>query len=119
MFFFHLRDPASFVALVFLIVAVQAVVWLIGRHSLDLEWWRSLPLTVVLWFASSFIVHGGFSLDAMAGAHAASALLIWILAGYLYEPEFRQRLLLALLLPLLAYLALPLGLLVRKGVFGY
>jgi len=117
--FYTIRDPAAYVALVFLIISVQGVVWLIGRHSIDLNWWRSLPFSIVLYFASSLMTHAGFPLESLVAGYAASALLIWIFAGFLYEPELRQRILMALLLPLLAFVAVPLGLLARRAVFGY
>lgn len=98
------RSPSTAIYLLMMLVCVQLVVWLVGRDSLDTEWWRSATLAAVSIVITSFVAIFGFYEGILGYCAAAGllALLVWILSGLLYEPEMRQRIIISLSVPALA-----------------
>lgn len=112
------RDPAAYFAVLFLALAFQGVVWLIGRNSLELDWWRTMPFALLLSFAAPVAGLMGFTAAAVAGCLLVSALVVWELARLLYEPQRSQRLAMAAVFPVLGMAAMPVGQLLRQAIFG-
>lgn len=110
------RDPTAYIHLMLLWTSCQLLVWMVGRDSLETDWWRSLALAAVGTLVPAFAVllavsHGTLGLVAAA---VVMGLLIWGISGFLYEPEFRQRLLMAIIVPILAILSYPLAVFLRN-----
>lgn len=114
-----MRDPAAYIALLFLLISIQTFVWIIGRHSLELDWWRTAPIAFVLLYALPVTMALSDFFPAIIVCFAISAVLVWALAEFFYEPDLRQRIAMATVLPVLGMIALPLGVFVRRNIFGY
>lgn len=116
-----MRDPAAYLALVFLFLTIQGFVWIIGRNSLEHDWWRTAPFAVVLLYALPVVaaLAKGSMTTAILVSFAISAILVWTMAGFFYEPDRRQRIAMTLVLPLFGMAAMPLGLALRRVIFDY
>ncbi len=114
-----MRDPAVYFGLVFLVLSIQGLVWGLGRHSLELDWWRTLPFAFLLLFALPIAAALGLRPLTVGLCYAISTMLVWSLAGFFYEPERWQRLVMSAVLPVLGMVALPLGIWLRKTIFGW
>jgi len=114
-----MRDPATYIALLFLVISIQTFVWIIGRYSLELDWWRTAPIAFVLLYALPVTMALGDPIPAVIVCFAISAILVWALAGFFYEPDLRQRIAMATVLPIFGMVALPLGLFLRRVIFEY
>lgn len=114
-----MRDPAAYIGLLFLFVSVQTFVWIIGRDSLEHDWWRTTPFAFVLLYALPVITATGVTISAIIVCFLISAILVWIMAGFFYETDLRQRIAMATVLPLFGMVALPLGFFLRRAIFKY
>ena len=110
------RDPTAIFYFLLLWLGCQFIIWLVGRDSLDNEWWRSGALaglaTIVPTVVYILVVNEGIA--GLVGAAVALALLTWIVSGLLYEPELRQRILISVLVPALAAGVFPLAVFLRN-----
>jgi hypothetical protein len=114
-----MRDPAVILALVFLFLAIQTFVWIIGRYSLELDLWRTAPFAFVLLYAMPVLTATGVTLTSIILSFAIPALIVWAMAGFFYEPDLRQRIAMSTVLPVLGMIALPLGFYLRRVIFSY
>ncbi|MEQ1843015.1 MAG: hypothetical protein ABL994_21645, partial [Verrucomicrobiales bacterium] len=79
------------------------------------DWWRTPPFAIVLLVTMAM----GVTLPAVIVCFAISAILVWAMAGYFYEPDLRQRIAMATVLPIFGMVAFPLGLFLRRVIFKY
>lgn len=114
-----MRDPAVILALVFLFLAIQTFVWIIGRYSLELDLWRTVPFAFVLLYAMPVLTATGVTLTSIILSFVIPALIVWAMAGFFYEPDLRQRIAMTTVLPVLGMAALPLGFYLRRVIFSY
>lgn len=118
-FYFASRDPAIYIALLIAIVAIQALLWGIARFAVDMEWWKAAVLGITVLALGGMIlpiVDG--SVKNLIGIYSLCALAVWILAGFLYEPELWQRLVLTFVTPLLGAGAWLAGVALRNMILG-
>lgn len=114
-----MKDPAVYFALVFLVLSIQGLVWGIGRHSLELDWWRTLPFAFLLLYALPIAAATGLTPLAVVLCYVISAMLVWTLSGFFYETDRWQRCVMAAVFPVLGMAALPLGVWLRQAAFGW
>ena len=110
------RDPTAIFYFILLWLGCQLIVWLVGRDSLDNEWWRSGALAGLATITPTvvFILVVNEGATGLVGAAVVLALLTWIVSGLLYEPELRQRILITVLVPALAAGVFPLAVFLRN-----
>lgn len=113
-----MRDPAVYIALLFLVLSIQLLVWVIGRDSLELDWWRTLPFAILLLYGLPLATATGFTVLSVVLYLVISAMVVWSLAGFFYEADCRQRITMILVLPLIGMVALPLGFFLRRVIFN-
>ena len=114
------NDPAAIFYFLLMWLGSQLIVWLVGKDSLDTDWWRSAALAAISTVVPAMVIIVAAN-EGVAGLVAAGvliALVIWIISGMLYEPEFLQRLLISLLIPALAGAAFPFALWLRECLVG-
>lgn len=111
--------PRRIFRLLFLVLSIQLFVWMIGRDSLELDWWRTLPFAFPLLYGLPIATATGFTLLAVALYFAISGAVVWSLAGFFYEADRRQRIAMVVVLPLVGMAALPLGFYLRRLIFKY
>ncbi len=114
-----MKDPAAYFALAFLVLSIQGLVWGIGRDSLELDWWRTLPLAFLLLYAFPIVTATGLTPLSVGVCLVLSAMLVWSLAGFFYEADRRQRFVMCSVLPFLGMVAFPLGVGLRRTLFGW
>ncbi len=114
------RDLATVIAIILSILSVQLALWIMARHSADIEWWRATALGCVAAVVSPFAM-AMFSKGIQMGAGSVIIALfaIWLIAGFLYDLEIWQKILLTLLCPVIGLGAYFLALLIRNAIFGY
>ncbi|HRQ90661.1 MAG TPA: hypothetical protein PLA50_17845 [Bacteroidia bacterium] len=112
-------DPALYFGLAFSVLSIQCLVWIIGRYSLELDWWRTLPFAYILNYAFPIVAAKEWTLQAVGVCYVVSAMVVWALSGFLYEPERWQRCVMSAVFPALGIVALPIGVWLRKTVFGW
>jgi len=114
------RDPTAYIHLLMLWMAIQLLIWLVGRDSLENEFWRSFALAVMCTIVPAMVFAMG-SADGLEGMVAAAILLalpVWIVTGLLYEPETRQRMILSTAIPAISLILMPVSLWLRAQIFG-
>ena len=110
------RDPTAIFYFVLLWLGCQLIIWLVGRDSLDNEWWRSAALALLATVVPTvtYILAVNEGAGGLVAAAVLLCLLTWIVSGMLYEPELRQRILIAVLVPAVAVGALPIAVWLRN-----
>ncbi len=119
-FILNRRDPTAYIHLLMLWMAIQLLVWLVGRDSLENDFWRSFALAAMCTIVPALVFAMG-SADGLKGMLAAAILLalpVWIVSGLLYEPETRQRIILTTVVPAISLLLMPVALWLRSQIFG-
>lgn len=114
------RDPTTIFHLVMLWASVQLIIWIVGRDSLENDAWRSFALAILTTIVPAMVAAMG-SVDGAKGLIAAAILLalpVWIVCGYLYEPETRQRVILTVAVPVASVVLYPVAAFLRGWIFG-
>jgi hypothetical protein len=114
------RDPTAIFYFILMWLGIQLIVWLVGRDSLDNEWWRSAALAA-LSTVTPLVIFVTVENEGAAGFVAAAVLLtllVWIISGFLYEPDLREKVLISVLVPALAAGVFPIAVWLRRLILG-
>lgn len=113
-----------YLSLFFLWLMIQAFIWLAERYSRlssETNWWRagiiaflSTILIVVGWGVPTLITKSEHMMHSMTVAMIFGAVGTWFLCGYLYNFEFVHRIIVSIGVPLLAFFAIAMGLVVGQ-----
>ena len=119
-FVLNRSDPTGYIHLLMLWMAIQLLVWLVGRDSLENDLWRGFALAVMCSIvpAMVFAMDSANGTEGMLAAAILLALPVWIVSGLLYEPETRQRIILTTVIPAISLLLMPVALWLRAQIFG-
>jgi hypothetical protein len=95
------------------ITAMQLLLWIIARHSADIDFWRTCLYCLLVGAIMAFGVVAG-NIGALAVAFAMALFCGWVLLGYVFELEVWQRAVVASVGPVAAVLSIFLGFALKK-----
>lgn len=110
------HDLATIFYFAMMWASVQLIIWLVGRDSLENDAWRSAALALVSVVLPGLLMVFSQSRSAgdLIGGALVIFLIVWIVSGFLYEPELKQRVIITLAVSALAIVMLPLAFWLRN-----
>lgn len=101
-----MRDPVVYFAFLTLLLSLQLFIWLVARHVSDVPWWNTFGITFVVFTGTLIGTYVSFSFANVIATYLACGFIVWLVAGWLYEMEIWQRVVVSTFSPALGWGAL-------------